>query len=230
MIDKGILGRMKEIWNMWQLICFFKKNRFSLAIKLIDKKASLKINDIIYKEAAEKKKKQETALGRALEKEERFEIYKTTREENVEYGEYLAYKEASSYHKEATIDRNDLVTLYLSIYFKELIEQKKNQAFRERIADKELHQKKIEINSVLESCIDPINGFVQKDPENNAYLCLTGKGKKFASLDGLIKEEIVNGVGVLWSAAAAAILGAGIGFAAKNSWDLVIGVWNLIHK
>jgi len=226
-MKRGKIKRMEEIRDMWKIVRFFKKNRLSLALKLIDKKSSGKATEIIIKEIKESGKKKEVELGRELTDSEWQEIVLKAKKNEDEFGDYLAHREASSYHKEATVNRNDLVDLYLSVCGKEILERHEKQDFRGKLSNKELHQKKIEINSIIQSCIAKTNAFIEEDQENKTSIYLTGKGKKFAGMDGLIKEEIKE-LGITRSVILALILGSIGGFVSKNTWELFKFLWGSI--
>ena len=79
-----------------------------------------------------------------------------------------------------------------------------------------------EAQSIIQSCIDDKKQFIQSTEKNPNVIFLTRNGKAFAGIDGLLKEAITNGLGVLWS-----IIITGIGVAGAIKWS---AIWSLIVK
>ena len=177
---------MPETYRAWKLVRLFKENRFTLALKLTEKKASDKARKFVIQEAKSKQKQKEEKLGRKLTDSELDEIIEKYKEDTVGFGGYLAYKATSSYHKEATVERNDLVELYISTHCSEMMAAHEQYDFKGKTSDKVLQAKKVEINSIIEGCIEGDDNFIKKDTENPSQIYLTGKGKKFSSIDGLL--------------------------------------------
>jgi hypothetical protein len=98
-----------------------------------------------------------------------------------------------------------------------------------QIANLEIREQIIRINSILESCIDESNGYIKKHKSKDTTIYLTGKGKQFADIDGLIKEEIKS-FGVIWSVTVGIIVGASGGFAARGAGEFASFVWSVLNQ
>ncbi len=224
---KGIFTRMIEIWKMWRLVCHFRCVRLTLANKLIEEKAKEKAQKYIVENTKKIALKQVQELKRQLTDNELDVIISSEKKEHEGFETYLAHKEASSYHKEATVNRNDFVDSYIRKFNGELITNYEAKGFEAKITDYGLREKKLDVNSVLESCLDKENAYIDKDADNSSYIYLTAKGKKFASLDGLLKEEITNGLGILWS-----LIGTAASVAIAVKWstvgEIVVHLWSKV--
>jgi len=216
---------MKEIWKMWKLLCFFKKNRFSLALKLVDDNASSKAFEFRLTEVKQLIADREKELGRDLSDVEVKEISRKVEAENTDFEKYLAFREASSYHKEPRVSRKDLVYSYISHFDKELTEEYEKQDFDKRILNKDLQKKKIEINSIIQDCIDEPNSFIKLEGEKDSIIYLTSLGKKFATVDGLITTMSSELVKILGATKLVTITALSTASIVKGGWIL-----NIIKK
>lgn len=212
---------MKELWKMWKLVRFLENHKIPLALQLIEDTASSDVGKRTLKIVRDEVQKKEDELGRKLTDNELDDLIQENLSDRDEYKKFLIYRKSWRYNNEPTVDRDDLVNLYLSHCEKGLIEKHKDLEIDERVSDKEILQKKMDINSTLESCVsdNEKDYFIKKDSEDPSHIRLTGKGKKFAGHYGLFKE-FVKELGVRWAVVIALITGALGGYAAKNVLDL----------
>jgi hypothetical protein len=212
---------------MWGLIRFFSDTEACLALDFISEKAQEELINTVEDEIEKKSKSEAKKLGRRLTREESKKIVKEAEADFKTLHEYLSYQQSSQYHQEVIINRKDLVYHYLFVCNPRLARANKQADIDDKLANIEFREMRIEINSILESCIDESNGYIKKHPSSDLAISLTGKGKKFASIDGLIREEIKS-FGVIWSVTVGVIVGASSGFAANGVGEFVGFVWHFL--
>ena len=182
------MGRMEDSFEMWKLVRLLKKNKTSLAMKLVDEEAATKVREFRYEEIRTQRALLQEQLGRELTKEEISKIRAEARDDNEEsFKSYIIYRQTNSYHKEATVKRDDLIALYVSKYFKKLCPTDERNNFISEPVNIPFQEKKIYASSILESCMASENAYICPDPANPRYVYLTTKGKNFASRTGWFK-------------------------------------------
>lgn len=177
---------MWETYKMWQMISFIKKHRIQLALQLNDQKAKDRCSELL---VAEVQQNIEKSLSEKGEKPTQEEIGEMITSFEKEYGDefttFLAGSQVNSYNKEATVLRRDLINLLITTKYKELVSSEINPYNNE-----DLKNKKIELNSTIQSCIEKDKPFIKTCDDKGEEISLTYEGKQFAGIDGLIKAEI----------------------------------------
>lgn len=200
----GRLQRMWETYRMWQIVRFLLKHRFTLALELNAKVSKEKARNILANNVTKVATATSKELGRELTHDEFEDIFKEEMKDEKEFSDFLAWRDVDNYHKEAVVDRKAFVELYLSTQFKKIYQNDTERDLEERLKDRQFQTKKLEINSLIESCTDNEHGYITYNDEESKHIQLTAKGKKFAGIDGLLKVEIEE-VGKLWTVIATAI-------------------------
>ncbi len=120
--------------------------------------------------------------------------------EQAEIDDYKTHKAVVSYNRDTVVTRNALVNTYIHLYFGEFNVTENGYIGFKDVTDKNFQQRRIEIQSIIQSCIDSQNAFISVDKGDSSRVFLTVKGKKFADLScvGLVKEW-AREIGMLWA-------------------------------
>lgn len=110
---------------------------------------------------------------------------------------YITGQLERHYNNGAVVKRRAVLNNYIWKYHKEFCEGEKGLTGFKDDTSKEFQRILIEVQDLIQSCIT--YDFINPEPNDPSRISLTGKGKMFASIDGLLKEEITNGLGILWS-------------------------------
>jgi Rps23 Pro-64 3,4-dihydroxylase Tpa1-like proline 4-hydroxylase len=217
-----ILKRMKEIWQMWLVINLFYKERISLAYELAREQIDNKIHDVTVKKVNERAILLAEEIGEEISDANLETLIAEAKEESKTLEKYLRFELSDEYNKEALVKRDSFVDRFLLKHCNDLLERSREQSVDERCNNQELHQKKIEINSIIRSCIDKEKPYLKLDEENTEHIYLTPEGKKFAGIDGLLKAEILE-LNVITS-----VIIAIIGTAAATNFSWVVKITGYI--
>ena len=193
---------MKEIWRMWRMARLLLKNRSSWAYSFkLDKIAS----EGAYAAVKEEKKEKEDIKEYKRYTEIKDEIIK-------KFPKYMSHI-IKKMREEPRVKRETLLKFYVDTYYSE-----RWGVSREHFM--------LDAQSVIQSCIDDENMFIEVDKNDENLIYFTRSGKAFASIDGLLKEEITRGVGILWSVLISLLSGilSVLGFI---KWE---AIWNFLAK
>ena len=102
----------------------------------------------------------------------------------------------STSRQETAIERKKLAFAYLDKFYRK---SKNNLTW--------YNEALMKSQAIVQSCIDDRRGFIGVGKGTMIYI--TREGKDFAGLDGLLKEEITNGLGVLASIIASFVVAVG---------------------
>lgn len=158
-----------------------------------------------------------------------------SREEIEKFKESMNQFETSTrvihFKERPRVKRKALMLMYLSKYFPEY--KNTNGVLKpEHLLTKKVQQEQIEVHMIINSCIDYKDArgvsLIEEDPEKKEFIFLTSRGRRFADVDGLIKEEVVNGLGIMRSMIVVLIVGAVGGFAVQNVSGLIQFLWGAI--
>lgn len=199
MKNRGIIRRMEEIWRMWLIVRLFKQRQLLMVVW----------DEIeIQQDPNDKVKLSESVqkLGKVLMQ---------TRDPRTRRSSLIQHFGSDRLRKKHSTNK---------VFFQKLAKagekekEEHNDLTRKFMEDAQLR---------IGSCIDA--GYIKEDESDVRYIQLPLKGKRFASISGLLKTWVEE-LGITWSIMLSLILGGIGGFASKNTWELLRFLWDVLSS
>lgn len=128
----------------------------------------------------------ESQDGLLNEKDKYRRLEEISKEIKEEFPRFLSNVIGSRSH-EPQVERKTLLNAYVERHYQKYGKKYSRNDFTS------------EAQSIIQSCIDDEKKFIAEVDGDKSLIYLTRNGKAFGGIDGLLKEETVNGIGILWS-------------------------------